>query len=360
MRTGNSYILFLLITMFSTYPVKGQSARQERDKYTLLTMPYNMRPLTLYRGQVKVDGGYKFAIRSQKFDADGNLVTLRKSGTGSVYHYYYLDVRYGLLDFLEIGAETSFLRHGVRSEVVTYTAVTLTSVDRVTVNKINEVKGFGDILFSVTAKLPIQYKWFDFSATGGIFMPSAEYEQKKPAHTLTNITADNSYTVNYHYNYTNGFGVPVYLLAAHTKFTLGKYSLQSGLIYRTPAREGTSIRWEENLIEKKFMYYDESYKYLLSDAWIGDIALHYQATGWFDLFLNANFQKTSGGWTEYWGNKYKNRETKLLSIEPCFEIQVSPSLTVCQTAGFPVAGKNNDAPFYLYTTLRFSNFPFLK
>lgn len=355
---GCLYIIFLLPALLLPDPSFCQQAG--RDKYTLLTMPYNMRPLTLYKGQVTANAGYKFAVRSQKYDNNGTTVALIKSGTGSVFHYYVADIRYGLLDFLELEASTNFIRHGVRSETVTYTAVSLASVDRVTVNRLNEVKGFGDILLTASARLPVNYKWFDLSTTGGIYLPSAEYKQEKPEHKITNITATDSYTINYKYNYTNGFGVPVYLLSSRTKFTLGKYSLQAGLTYRTPMKEGTSVRWEESVIEKTFVYYDKNYKYLLSDTWIADLALHYQATGWFDIFLNVNWQKTSGGWTEFWGNKYKNRETRLLTVEPCFELQISPSITVCQIAGFPATGKNSDAPFYLFTTIRFSNFPFIR
>jgi len=355
----NSYILAILFILPAHF-VYSQPELNKRDKYTLLTMPYNMRPLTVYRGQVQLDAGYKFAIRTHKYDSEGKSLFLNKTGTGSVYHYYYVDLKYGLTDFIELGAQTNYIRHGVRSESETYVTASLTAADRVTVNKINEVKGFGDILISATARLPIQYKWFDFSATGGMYVPSAEYRQEKPAHAVANITTANSYTVNLHYKYTNGFGVPVYLLASQAKFTLRKYSLQTELTFRTPANEGTSIRWEENLVEKKFIYYDKSYKYLLSDEWDVNLSIHYQATGWFDIFINSNYRKTSGGWTEFWGNKYKNRETMLITLEPCFELQISPSLRVCQNAGFPIKGKNADAPFYLFTTIRFSNFPFFR
>ncbi len=340
--------------------VSGQPVEAGRDKYTLLTMPYNMRPLTLYRGQLKTNVGYKFAVRSHRFDNEGNSVILKKSGTGSVFHYYFADIRYGVFDFLEIGAETNFIRHGIRSEAVTYSSASLTSNDQVTVNQVKEIKGPGDILISASASLPLKYRWFDLCIKGGIYIPSAEYKQEKPAHKITDFTSADSYTVNYRYNYTNGFGVPVYLLTSQTKFTFRRYSLQAGLSFRTPVREGTSIRWEESLVENKFVYYNESYKFLLSDALIADAALHYQATGWFDIYLNVNWQKTWGGWTEFWGNKYSNRETRYIAIEPCFELQISPSLTVCQTAGFPLAGKNSDAPFYLFTTIRFSTFPFLR
>jgi hypothetical protein len=68
--------------------------------------------------------------------------------------------------------------------------------------------------------------------------------------------------------------------------------------------------------------------------------------------------KSKGGWTEYNGIKYANREKSLLNLEPGFELQISPMLTIYQTAGFPVAGKESDAPFWLFTTLSFNVVPF--
>ncbi len=355
--------IFLLILLFALIPgvtSVGQVTGQERDKYTLLTMPYNMRPLTLYRGQFQVNAGYKFAVRTQSYNSDGDIVFLRNNGTGSVYHYYTLDLHYGLTNFFELGAETNFIRRGVRAESTTYAPTALSTSDRVSVNKLTEVKGMGDILLLASLRPPIQYRWFDFDVTGGLFLPSSKYQPEKPTNTVTNITAANSYTVNYHYNYTNGYGVPVYLVSASFKVSLKKFSVAADWSFRDPVKEGKNIRWEETLVDKAFSYYDKSYQYLLNRAYNLNAALHYQATGWFDIYLNGSFQKTSGGWTEYWGNKYKNPETRLINLEPGFELQISPSLTIYQVAGFPVRGKNSDAPFYMFTTIRFSNFPFFR
>jgi hypothetical protein len=111
------------------------------------------------------------------------------------------------------------------------------------------------------------------------------------------------------------------------------------------------------MTENAFSYKDKSYQYLLSNTFTTDVSLHYQATGWFNVFLNSNFFRTKGGWTEYWGNKYMNPEIELVNIEPGFELQVSPSITLYQVAGFPVSGRSSDAPFYLFTTLSYNLFP---
>jgi hypothetical protein len=362
MKYLSALILMILSFLSSWSNVEGQNIPPVRDKYQLLTMPYNQRPLTLYRGQLKVKAGYKFAVRAQSFNADGDLVYLKNNGTGSVYHYYFINLRYGLTNFIEMGAETNYLRRGIREATITVVNSTLTSTDRITVNKLTESKGLGDIFLYTSIRLPIRYKWFDFGATGGLFLPSAKYEPKKPANTITaaSISSADSYTINLHYNLTNGYGVPVYLVSAASKFSFRKFSAETEWAMRTPMKEGKNIRWEETLAEKAFSYYDESYSYLLSNIYTFDVSLHYQATGWFNINLNGSFLRTKGGWTEYWGNKYENPEKRLINLVPGFELQISPSLTIYQVAGFPLSGKNSDAPFYIFTTVSFNMFPFMR
>jgi hypothetical protein len=353
----------LIIAAFSLIwfsPVKCQSSSKTRDKYTLLTMPYNQRPLALYRGQFQANAGYKFAIRARTYDKDGNLVILKDNGTASVYHYYYLNIRYGITNFLELSAETNYIKKGVRSPAEKYYS---TAADVISVNTVTETKGIGDVLLLGTLRLPITYKWFDFAARGGMFLPTSKYETPVPTHTVTNVslTAANTYTVNFHYNNANGFGVPVYLLSAATKFSLSKFSLEADFSYMDPVKEGKNIRWDEALtVSKTFDYYSKPYQFLLNRTIEVNAALHYQATGWFNIEINTNYHRSEGGWTEYWGKKYKNPEEHLFTLEPAMEIQISPAITVYEITGLPLSGKNMDAPFYLFITLSYNLFPFFK
>jgi len=355
-------IILSLASAVMSYTISGQKVVQVRDKYVLLTTPYNHRPLTLYRGQIQLSAGYKFAVRAQSFNSEGELIHLKDYGTGSVYHYYFGELRYGVTDFMEIGAVTNFLRRGIRDASVTIVNVTTTASERITVNKLTESKGLGDFFLYGALRLPLEYRWFDFSIKGGIFIPSARYEPQKPANTVRalSLASETTTTINLHYKNKNGYGVPVLLAAAAAKFTYDDFSVEAEWSMRDPVKEGQSIRWEETLTEKVFNYYDRSYTYLLSRTFTFDAALHYQATGWFNLSLNGSWFKTKGGWTEYWGNRYENPEKRLINLEPGFELQISPGLTVYQVAGFPVSGKDSDAPFYLYTTVCFNMFPLRK
>ena len=339
--------------------VNCQTAAPSGDKYSLLTMPYNQRPLSLYRGQVQVNAGYKFAVRSRSFNNNGDEIILRDKGNSSVLHYYFLDIKYGVTSFMEIGAESYYLRRGIREESATYLSTNaLGSVDEINVNTLKEYRGMGDILLFSTLRLPIEYKWVDFGARGGIFLPSSEAEPLKPTHTISNVLAANSYTVNYHYNYKNGYGVPVYFVSALCKFNFSKFAVEGSFSFRDPVKEGTSIRWNQTLVNTAFKYDSKTYKYLHDRTIIIDGSFHYQPVGWFNIYMNSSYYKSSGGWTEYYGNKYSNPVKQLFTLEPGFQIQISPSLTIYQIAGFPLSGKNSDASFFLFTTVSFNIFPF--
>ncbi len=361
MRRSARFLIFLYCAIFCA-PAICQDSGQQRDKFVLLTTPYNQRPLTLFRGQLQANTGYKFAVRSQAYDADGAKVYLKDNGTGSVYHYYYVRLRYGITNFMETGIETNFLRRGIRETSTTVNSSSFSNVESVTVNTLTESKGMGDIFMYATLRMPVRFRWIDVSARGGMYLPSAKYRTQQPTNNVTTSSvASTTYTtVNLHYNFRNGYGVPVYLVAASAKVNYRKLTAESEWTFRTPASEGHNIRWEETMAEKAFSYYDKSYAYLLSNIITFDASLHFQATGWFNISMNSSFYRTKGGWTEYWGNKYSNPEKRLVNLEPGFELQVSPSLTVYQVAGFPLGGKNIDSPFYLFTTISFNMFPFLK
>ena len=354
-------LLVIIFVLPGLIPLRAQTGSSSHDKYSLLTMPYNKRPLNIYKGQIQINTGYKFAVRSRSFNNAGDVMNMKDDGNSAVLHYYFIDLKYGISNFLELGGETNFMRRGIRSESITYLNTnSLGATDEISVNNLKEFRGMGDILLYTSFRLPTEYKWFDISIRGGIYFPTAKSEPSKPTHSVTNVTDANSYTVNYHFNNKNGFGVPVYYISAAAKFTLSDFAAEADFTLREPGKEGTSLRWEETMTDKQFSYYDKPYQYLLDRTMMGNISVNYQATGWFNIFLNGSYFKTSDGWTEYWGNKYKNPEMQLITIEPGFEIQISPTLTIYQVAGFPIAGKNADAPFYLFTTLSVNIFPFFK
>jgi hypothetical protein len=352
----HNWFLAAIISALLIPPVSlnGQTETPERDKYTLLTMPYNKRPLTLYRGQFQANAAYRFAVRTKSFNNNREKISLKTDGTASIMHTYLLEIKYGITDFIEIGADSYFMKNGIRSPSATY----LSGSDVINTNTLNEYKGMGDLTLAVVVRLPMEYKSYDVSIRGGITLPVATYKPSEPTHTITDYTSPNNFTVNYHFNNNNGNGVPLYFISGAAKFTYSKVSLEARGVYRIPVKEGESLRWGWTLSGSTFSYYSNPYSYLPDRSLIINGSIHYQAAGWLDIFMTSYYSKTSSGWTEYYDNKYANPETSLVTVEPGFELQISPALTIYQYAGFQLAGKSTDAPFYLLTTISFNMFPF--
>jgi len=352
----NIYFLVILLVLLPVSHVNCQTGTGVRDKYALLTMPYNKRPLALYKGQFQFNAGYKFAVRGSSYDLNGDIIRLKDNGTASVMHYYFAEIKYGITDFLEVSVASDYLMRGIRSETSEYWSLT----ELITVNNLTETKGMGDILLSATGRLPFEFKMIDFSLKGGLFLPTAKYEPGKPTHSVTDFISETVYTINYHFNNTNGYGVPVSLLSAAAKFTYNQFTLETDYSFSFPVKEGTNIRWDHTFEYNNFYYTKQSYQYLVNQTNLLNISVHYQAAGWFDLNLNGMLLNSGKGWTDYWGVKYKNPDQNLFSLEPGFEIKVSPALTIYQVVSVPLSGKNMDAHFFLFTTLSVNMFPFLK
>ncbi|MBM3420189.1 MAG: hypothetical protein FJY11_03545 [Bacteroidetes bacterium] len=348
----------LTVLLAAVYVVaNAQTSVIRPDKYTLLTMPYNQRQLTLYKGQVQANAGYKFSVMARQFSSAGDLEVLRNMGIASVYHYYFAEMKYGVAPFLEVGAMTNFMKRGVRSQTVTY----VSADETVKVNNLTEEKGMGDLLLTATLRLPVEFRIADISAGAGLLIPSAKHEPEKPTHTVSNVLSESSYTVNYQYHNTIGNGVPVYLFSANAKITLSGFTLATSFLMKDPVREGENFRWNQNLTANRtFDYSTSTYKFLPDRSFEIGTALHFQATGWLNAFMNLGYMNSGGGWTEYWGKRYRNPDRWMISLEPGLEIQVSPAVTIYQKAGFPLSGKNTYAPFYMYITASFNTFAFYR
>ena len=329
-----------------------------KDKFTLLTMPYNQRPLYLYGGQLQVNTGYKFAVRGKMYDSEGGLIRLKDNGTASVMHYFSAELKYGITDFLEMTLQSDYMKKGVRDETVHYWSGTDYMI---TVNNLTETRGMGDLLLQAAAHLPMEYKLFDIGLAGGIYLPVGRSETPQPEHKITDVAAANIYTINYHFKNVNGNGVPVYLMSAAGKLSVSKFTLSTDLTIKTPMKEGENMRWDYTLqTAKTFTYTGKPYSYLLNTLKSLNVTAHYQAAGWLDVYLNTTIFKSSGGWTEYTLGRYSNPDQSFIAIEPGMELQVSPAIKIYQRMSLPVSGTNADAPFYFYITLSGNMFLFLK
>jgi len=174
-------------------------------------------------------------------------------------------------DFLEVAAETNYLKRGIRGESLTY----ISGIDQmITVNSLDETRGMGDLFLSGSLRLPITFEFFDFRITGGISFPTAKHEPLQPTHTVTDFISSGIYTINYHYNNLNGFGIPIYKLSGAAKVSISNFSLETNFVWRDPLKEGENIRWSEMLKpDRTFTYFSNSYQYLLNRTITVDASL---------------------------------------------------------------------------------------
>jgi len=331
----------------------SQSVESNRDTYSILTEPYNERPLNLHRGQLQANLGYMLAIRTRSYDAGGARISLSEDGRASVIHTFPLDIRYGILEFLEVGARINYSKQGIREQTRTY----ISGGDYININELNEYKGFSDLEIWGGMRLPIQYNIFDFAIRGGVSFPTANHRPDKPSHTIEPLE-DQSYSIQYHYNHKNGNGVMQYLVSALFKLRLNRFSIIGNGIFYIPSGEGESIQWNERLENNQFVYEEVPYTYYLSRSLDFNGEIHFQALGWLDIFLGGQYFSNNGGWTEQYGDQYALPERRLVYIQPGLEIQVSPLIRLNQEIGFPVSGKNTDAPFFINISLSFNMMPF--
>jgi len=333
--------------------IVGQEQSENSDKYSILTEPFNLRPINLHKGQFQINAGYRLSVRTKSFDDTGTRIGLLEDGSASIQHAYVFNVKYGILEFFEVGAAMNFFRQGVRGITRNY----FSGFDYITINELNEFNGFEDIHLRASLSLPFKVDNFDFAIEGGISLPTARHEPDEPTHTFVPLGGQ-SYIFNYHYNNNNGTGVPVWKLSATFQLTIDKITLLSTGSFYSPVSEGTGAIWDESFINNKFIYEKTPFSYLPSRSLNLFASVHYQAIGWLDLFIGFDHFQTSGGFTEQYGNKYANPVKGLSYIQAGLEVQVSPLIRLNEVAGFALSGRNTDGPFYILTSLSFNMIPF--
>ncbi|MCD4769293.1 MAG: hypothetical protein K8R35_03920 [Bacteroidales bacterium] len=348
-------LILNILLVIPTGLLFGQEQSGSIDKYSLLTEPFNLRPINMHKGQFQINAVYKLSIRTKSFDNSGDKIGLLEDGSASIRHTYVFNMRYGILEFFEVGAEMNFFKQGVRGKTRNY----LSGLDFITINELNEFNGFEDIRLHASASLPFEVDIFDFSIEGGISLPTAKHEPDEPTHTFQ-FLGFQSYIFNYHYNNNNGIGVPAWNTSATIHLTFNKITLVSTGSFYSPFREGSSVIWDESFVNDIFTYDKTTYSYLPSESLNIFASVHYQAIGWLDLSLGFDHFQTSGGWFEQFENKYANPDKKLSYLQIGLEIQVSPLIRLNEVAGFALSGQNTDGPFYILTSLSFNMIPFIK
>jgi hypothetical protein len=310
------------------------------------------RPITLHKGQVRIEGAYTLAAVTRRFDGNGDVVKLRDEGKSYVRHEWFVDIKYGIFENLHINLATQYKSQAQRMEQV----YVVNYFDFTEIFEIRKKTGIEDLLVAISGRAPFTPKTLDLVLTSGIFLPLGNDEDDKPRHSFE--AAEDRNRITYRYNKHWGSGAPILTTGATVKVR-GKYSAITGSAwYNHPLSESENVRWQHQLVNNSFQYRSLRYKYQLPNTLGLQLEYERQLSPWFDLSLVVYTERTKGGWEEISEEKVSNPALGFLSFNPGYELLITPKIWLRQRLVVPISGKSIEAPFSIHTSLVYNFFPF--
>jgi hypothetical protein len=311
------------------------------------------RPVTLHQGQVRVSGGYRLSAVAKSFDENGEGIKLSENGTAYVRHESDLDIRYGILDNLQINIAARYNSQAQRKEQVLTTQTFGPSIE---IFEVHKKTGLEDLLIAVSSRAPFTSRAMDIVATGGIYIPIGT-TGKKPDHSVEDLQ-EGWRTITYRYNSSWRKGAPVLILAGLFKYRTRNYAFTPSVTYQHPLKESVGSRWRHQVVNNVFEYEQQPYTYQIPSYLGLSLEAERQLAPWFDLTLLFSADIFSGAWEEAGGIKIKKPDAQYFSFNPGYEILITPKIWLRQRLFVGVAGKNIEGPFGVYTSLVYNFFPF--
>lgn len=344
-----TYFLTLFMYFF-TLAINGQ----ETDIYTLLTEKYVERPLAMHKGQLQANTGYEFSIINKSFDLSGDPIDLRTDGSVFARHFFPIDIKFGILEYIQLNVHTNCGSMAIRSQINW-----LVSLDTNFLYKeLTIYKGLDDLYLGLDLTVPFPSDFHvNWVFTGGIHLPIFGHEPDKPSHSIQILEPLLTQTPGtaLQYNKKFGSGVPVLNLGSGIKFHLQKFSFTGSFYYQYGLKNGESIAWKARYKYGAFEYISVPYDYKIRNemSYWGEFA--WQAINWFAVTAFYSGFKHWGGWSGITGQRIAFFDESLHSVGLGYEIQVSPALRFTQKTVLPVTGKNIMAPwmFHLGISLNF-------
>ena len=340
-----------LLTLFTVLSSLTGFAQVGKDSVLLMERAMD-RPITLHAGQIRATGGYIFSAFNRRFDEGGNSIGLISEGLTKVRHQLIAELLYGITDHIQVSTRFALSSESERTEDIYIIASPDPSV---LINTINERKGLEDIYAGIDLRVPLNTRKVDIGLSLGAFIPAGKSAPGKPEHVVT--TDDEDRTIQYHYVNHWGKGVPVLAGAFKAKYRGRDWAATGWAEYKHGLGESSSKEWKHQLYETGFEYYPLTYALQLPDELRVHAEFEYQAFPWVDTMLGLDFWSATGGWSEQSGQRKPNSAAQLVSIQPGFDILVSARLWIRQGFSFTLAGKNEFAPFFAYTTVSYNFFP---
>ncbi len=310
------------------------------------------RPLTLHAGQLQINPGYQLSIGSRKYDANGDKIDLAKEGTAMVRHLYNLEIKYGILEFVEVSAAINYSSMGVREKQVWY----FHGLETMYTTQITEFKGLSDLFVGLALRLPFDIEHFCWRVSAGASLPIAKYKPEKPSHS--SVTVGDSLSVfqqvRFHFNNKVGNGTTVFYFGTAAQVSLENMAITGLADYSLSFSEAETHYWTSRLYEDEYTYQSVPYKTKPGNTLSFALIYDYQAIDWFDVFAKFSGMMYNSGWDEEEGVRIGHLEKSIMSVGLGYEIQVARHLRLFQSLDIPIIGKNELAPLMLYTGASFN------
>jgi len=339
--------LFIIPVLFLTYLDHNIIQAQDTDIYSLLTERYVDRPINVHRGQIQINTGYELSVLNRKFDLHGKAVNLAKDGSAAMQHLFPLDIRFGVLEHLQISAGINYARTGIRERNIWIAGYDT----ELSIDELNEYKGPDNLQLGLAFKAPLGLKNFDWIIHGNISIPVFSTRPDRPAHTVFTPLMATTTQISYYYKNKFGSGILTGALGTDLKFHTSHFSIFLSGNFTAPFKEATNIQWKSILIENEFQYYTQEFNFKCGKQVQYSVLFAYQAINWLALELFINGNNTFGGWSDVTGKKIGYRPQNLVAGGLGYEIMVSPHLRLYQTIDFPVTGENIMGFLAITTTL---------
>jgi len=326
-------IFFFFIFLLINYQILGQ----EDNSYDLLTERYVDRPIAMHKGQLQFNSGYEFSIINRKYDVSGKKIDLATDGSVSAKHLMPFELKFGILEYLQLTASTGYASIGLRNQNHNIGS----SGSILYVSELTRYKGFNDLFLGTALTAPIKWHPVNFVISAGIFLPLFNHEPDKPEHSYTILDPTNgSASLIYKYNNKYSGGAMIGLLGTSLKIRTSRISLTGSFIYSTGLKDAKSVDWKFRLVENEFQYQKDEYQFNpgITINYYSEVAV--QAIPWFTITSAFNGYKSSDGWSNITGKKVGYIKKSLNNLSLGYEILVSQNLRLEQHVILPVSGKN--------------------
>lgn len=314
------------------------------------------RPITLHRGQVRLEGGYTLATITKGFDEDGQVYDLKSSGTSFARHQFYFAFRYGFFQNLTIEVYTDRKSQSIRKEQI----ITLSSTEGIVeISEIETKKGWENLNLMLVGRLPIRNARLDLIGASGLGLQLGEDQEQRPDHRYSS-DPNGATSLHYRFNKKWGNGTSLLQVGSWIKYRWPMMAVTSGVFYALPVTEAKDVRWEYQLKNQVFQYRPVPYQHQSPAIIRYNLEVEYQIAPWFDISVSLSGENSNGGWVKEVDQRYQIPRASLFVLAPGYEIIVTPKVWLRQKINFSLFGESSEAPFSIFTSLVFNDFPILK